>query len=240
MKKSIILNIDEEILLRFNMALQLNNQTSEEVCEAFMKRYFLESFSKEANLYGYDSSAISSVKGEREKYFGKALSKISKWAKKPKQINYKILRAYLQIENELKFVTYDDLMLRCSNEEKHPDVYVATFHSNFEQMKFDSEKSYGKVFEVNENQIVTLWDYVKDEIMNHKGDFLKELSTSYGYLNRNNQRNIGRTDEKGTDHSSVLYMMRCENCKNEYFANSTDIHLKKCPKCQGGADTGAN
>ena len=35
MKKEVILNIDEDILLRFNMALQLNNENCEEVCEAY-------------------------------------------------------------------------------------------------------------------------------------------------------------------------------------------------------------
>lgn len=65
-------------------------------------------------------------------------------------------------------------------------------------------------------------------------------STDINYVNKNNQRNIGKTNQPGTDHCSVLYTMQCEICGHRYFANSTDIHLKKCPKCQGGADTGAN
>ena len=81
------------------------------------------------------------------------------------------------------------------------------------------------------------WDYVKNEIIRYEGDFMKGQSTALGYLNKNNQRNMGKTNEKGTDHCSVLYMMRCEDCGHEYFANSTDIHLKKCPNCQGGAET---
>lgn len=239
MKREFILNIDEDILLRFNMALQLNNENCEEVCEAFMKRYFLESFSKEANAYRGKDMQDNPFSIPQENYFGKALNKISKWAKKPNQINHRIIKAFLMLSKELPFVTYNDLLKRCTDEESFPEVYATTFTNNFNQMKFDSEKSHGKIFEVDSSGVVTLWDYIENEIIRYEGDFMKGQSTALGYLNKNNQRNIGKTNEKGTDHCSVLYMMRCEDCGHEYFANSTDIHLKKCPNCQGGADTGA-
>jgi len=59
-------------------------------------------------------------------------------------------------------------------------------------------------------------------------------STIPGYLNKNNQRNLGRTEEKGTDHGQWLYSMECQKCKFKYKANGTDIWLRKCPNCQGG------
>ena len=236
MKKELVLNIDEDILLRFNMALQLNNENGEKVCESFMKRYFLESFSKEANSY---SGKEVSIQSSQDDYFGKALNKISKWANKPHQINYKILRAFLQLTEEFEIVTYDNLMLRCSNNEKHYDVYVPTFRSNFDQMKFDAEKSHGKVFVMDENNVVTLWDYVSDEVKKYKNDFLKLHSTDIGYINEpHKQEVIRRTNEKGTDHCSIKYIMRCSHCNHEYPANSTDIFQKKCPNCQGGAVMG--
>lgn len=236
MKKQIILNIDENILLRFNMALQLNNESMEEVCELFMKNYFLKIFSKETNNYVKQNDMDTS---NQNAYFGKALDKIGKWAKKPHQINHKILRAYLQLSNELSYVTYNDLLQRCNDEQYHYDVYVPTFRSNFDQMKFDAEKSHGKVFVVDENNIVTLWDYVADEIEKYANDFLKLHSTDIGYINQpHKQEVIGRTNQKGTDHCSILYKMKCTHCNYEYLANSTDIFLKKCPNCQGGANTG--
>ena len=238
MKKEIILNIDEDILLRFNMALQLNNESIEDVCELFMKRYFLESFSKETNSYGNKNGVGLS---SQDDYFGKALNKISKWASKHHQINYKILRAYLQLANELSYVTYNDLLQRCSDEENHYDVYVSTFRSNFDQMKFDAEKSHGKVFVVDENNVITLWDYVADEVEKYSNDFLKLHSTDIGYINHpHKQEVIARTNEKGTDHCSVLYMMKCTYCGYEYPANSTDLFQKKCPNCQGGTNTNEN
>lgn len=235
MKKEIILNIDENILLRFNMALQLNNESLDDVCELFMKKYFLESFSKETN--NYENKTAVSMHSKND-YFGKALNKIAKWASKHHQINYKILRAYLQLANESNFVTYNDLLERCSDEEKHYDVYVSTFRSNFDQMKFDAEKSHGKVFIVDENNVITIWDYVADEVRKYADDFLKLHSTDIGYINKpHKQEVVARTNEKGTDHSSVLYKMKCTYCGYEYLANSTDIFQKKCPNCQGGVDT---
>lgn len=59
-------------------------------------------------------------------------------------------------------------------------------------------------------------------------------STIPGYLNKNNQKNLGRTEEKGTDHGQWFYSMECQKCKFKYKANGTDIWLRKCPNCQGG------
>lgn len=235
MKKKLTVEIDENILLRFNMALQLNNELCDDVCEAFMKRYFMDSFSKEANSYSEMPGNTSDTS-----FFGKALNKISKWANKPSQINYKILRAYLQLNEAFDIVTYEELASRCNDESKHPDVYVPTFTSNFAQMKFDGEKSHGKVFIVEENNTVSIWEYVEDEVMKYKKDFLKLLPTDKGYINRNHQMNTGKTDLDGTDHLQKLYLMKCLKCGNEYFANGTNIYEKKCPKCGDGINTGFN
>ncbi len=236
MKKEITLQIDEDILLRFNMALQLNNETCDAVCEAFMKRYFMDSFSKEAK--SYIQAPTSNQKQNESDSFGKALNKIARWSRKPSQINYKILRAYLQLSEEFDFVSYESLFSRCHDKDNHTDVFVPTFTSNFAQMKFDGDKSHGKVFVVDENNIVSLWEYLEDEVMKYKEDFLKLLPTDKGYINRNNQMNIGKTDINGTDHFQKLYMMRCINCGHEYFSNGSNIYEKKCPNCSKGIDTG--
>jgi len=58
-----------------------------------------------------------------------------------------------------------------------------------------------------------------------------------GYINPNNQMCLGTKDTPGTDHLQVSYRMICleENCEIIYGANGTDVHEKKCPKCQNGA-----
>jgi hypothetical protein len=65
----------------------------------------------------------------------------------------------------------------------------------------------------------------------------KGRTTVPGFVNRNDQRNDGPTGRPGTDHNSELYRMKClkPNCGWEYEANGTDIHHRRCPKCQRGA-----
>lgn len=48
--------------------------------------------------------------------------------------------------------------------------------------------------------------------MRYKGGFLVH-TTNYGYVNKNSQMNIGRTEEAGTDYMQVLYKMECQHCK---------------------------
>lgn len=59
-------------------------------------------------------------------------------------------------------------------------------------------------------------------------------STDIGHINKNNQKNIGRTDNPGNDHQQWYYNMECLNCGHVYYSNGTDIWQRKCPKCQGG------
>ena len=59
-------------------------------------------------------------------------------------------------------------------------------------------------------------------------------STEKGYINENNQKNIGKTDKKGKGNFQCFYDMECLNCGNKYYAKGCDIWLRKCPNCQGG------
>ncbi|MFO0861274.1 MAG: hypothetical protein U0570_12020 [Phycisphaerales bacterium] len=59
-------------------------------------------------------------------------------------------------------------------------------------------------------------------------------TTKLGFINLNQQINLGCLNIPGTDHGQTLYHMKCIKCLHEYAANGSDIHLRKCPKCQGG------
>lgn len=59
-------------------------------------------------------------------------------------------------------------------------------------------------------------------------------STEVGYINKNNQRNNGKTDIPGTGNGQWFYDMECLDCGHKYHANGHDVWLRKCPKCQGG------
>ena len=59
-------------------------------------------------------------------------------------------------------------------------------------------------------------------------------TTKEGYINKNRQKNIGVTQELGTDHLQRFYSLECLNCGNAYKSNGSDIWQRKCPRCQGG------
>lgn len=225
-------NINEDVKKRFELALQLTGEHHDHVIESLLKMYITTAFSNAATAYSAE------VKTETvDPNYAKALHKIGQWAAKPMLIPSKILRAYLLLKESHEYVTYPQLMQRCSDPINYPDEYSKTFANNFAQMKFDSEKSHGKIFEVNANGVVTLWDQIKETVKMNEKKLTRGYSTAVGYVNSNNQRNMGRTELRGTDHEQYLYKMHCDNCGHVYHANGSDIHLKKCPHCQGGANT---
>jgi hypothetical protein len=63
---------------------------------------------------------------------------------------------------------------------------------------------------------------------------LKMKTTDIGFINKNNQKNLGKTDKIGSDHMQYFYNLKCLNCSNEYLSNGSDICQRKCPSCQGG------
>ena len=67
------------------------------------------------------------------------------------------------------------------------------------------------------------------------GSDARRKSTQVGYINRNRQENHGTRGRPGNDHLQVAYKLLCRDCGYCYGANGSDIHLRKCPACQGGA-----
>ncbi len=63
--------------------------------------------------------------------------------------------------------------------------------------------------------------------------FSKRLLTVEN-INKNNQRNNGKTQMQGTDHRQWFYEMECLDCGYKYYANGTNVKERKCPNCQGG------
>jgi len=59
-------------------------------------------------------------------------------------------------------------------------------------------------------------------------------TTEIDFINRNNQQNLRATGLPGTDHGQSIYELECKLCGERYGANGSDIHLRKCPACQGG------
>ncbi|MBQ4826905.1 hypothetical protein J4729_20500 [Leisingera sp. HS039] len=59
-------------------------------------------------------------------------------------------------------------------------------------------------------------------------------TTRPGFINRNNQEVLRKTDLPGNDHNQVVYIIQCRRCGERYGVNGSDIFQRRCPTCAGG------
>ena len=78
---------------------------------------------------------------------------------------------------------------------------------------------------INEDSIIAS----KSQAYKSKGKIGKTLVE--GYVNKNNQENIGCLNKPGNHYNQMAYQMHCNNCGFEYEANGCDVAIRKCPKC---------
>lgn len=57
-------------------------------------------------------------------------------------------------------------------------------------------------------------------------------TTDAGYINKNNQKNLGYKGVSETHYNQRFFEMECLDCGHKYFANGCDVWLRKCPNCQ--------
>lgn len=57
-------------------------------------------------------------------------------------------------------------------------------------------------------------------------------TTDSGYINKNNQKNLGYAGVSATHLNQSFFKMQCLDCGHTYFANGCDVWLRKCPNCQ--------
>jgi len=133
-----------------------------------MRTYIVKSFERVSQEYNPKvSKQISS--GD---FFGKAEQRIPIWALKPDQYNHKIIRAYFTAVDMAGEATIT-LMEQLCSDKNNPELYVPTFKNNYSQMKIDSSKSHGKVFEDNGDK-VWIWSEVENTLMKYKSNFYNE------------------------------------------------------------------
>jgi hypothetical protein len=59
-------------------------------------------------------------------------------------------------------------------------------------------------------------------------------TTTPGYVNINRQKVLHATSLSGNLAGQRVYALECGVCAAKYGANGCDIHIRKCPECQGG------
>lgn len=57
-------------------------------------------------------------------------------------------------------------------------------------------------------------------------------SLDIGYINKNNQKNLGYKGKSETHYNQNAFEMKCLDCGHTYLANGCDVWLRKCPVCQ--------
>jgi hypothetical protein len=45
---------------------------------------------------------------------------------------------------------------------------------------------------------------------------------------------IRKTKERGNHPFALVHILQCE-CGHRFGANSCDVHIRRCPNCEGGA-----
>lgn len=169
MKKKITFSIDKDLHEKFTVALMLSHETQSGALEKCVKDYISKIFLSFSEKYS-DNTPLSTDTP-------KALKRIPRWAKNRDQINHKILRAYLLLKEENDQVTVFDIERLCLDRER-PDTYAPTFRNNYAQMKIETPKSTGKVFE-EQNGFVRIWERVEPTLMQYKDYFTAPYETTY-------------------------------------------------------------
>lgn len=178
--KMVHFNIDDDLAEKFDLALKLNKENSDEVITRLMIEYVSDSFSKASKAFTVQPPVRSNYLSDEDGNYAKANRKIPVWALKPQQNNHRIIKAFFEIEEEQGFVSIDELANRCSNSTDYPDTLSTDFKGNFAQMKTDASNSHGKVFVVNDG-IVEVWDEIKEVLIQSKPLFIKNLEGGYGF-----------------------------------------------------------
>ena len=57
-------------------------------------------------------------------------------------------------------------------------------------------------------------------------------TTDAGYINKNQQKNLGFVGVSETHYNQRFFQMECLVCGHKYHANGCDVWLRKCPNCQ--------
>lgn len=115
MSKDISFFVDVDLYEKFNIALNLTGETSDEAAETCLRWYIAQAFSNASKEYTPKTSKL--IDNEDKDFHGKAVQRIPMWALKPNQYNHKIIKAYfmaIDIQGEATLLMKERL---CSDKE---------------------------------------------------------------------------------------------------------------------------
>jgi predicted Zn-ribbon and HTH transcriptional regulator len=92
----------------------------------------------------------------------------------------------------------------------------------------------GEIFVADDDFSKCILESVSTIVQIHKGVKMKKKTTEIGYINRNRQEVLRKTNLRGNDNNQYVYVLKCNRCGFVYGVNGSDVWQRKCPKCQGG------
>jgi len=167
MQKNISFTVDSDVYEKFNIALNLSEDTLEEAMDNCLRWYIAQAFENASKEY--TPRIVKQTDSNTKDFYGKALQRIPMWAVKPSQYNHKIIKAFFMSVDIAGEATLTMMERLCSDKERQ-DLFVPTFRNNYSQMKLDGPKSHGKVFE-DDGDRVWIWDEVKETLLKYKESF---------------------------------------------------------------------
>jgi len=126
-EKILSCSIDNELVEKFELALLLNKEDSNEVLSKLIIQYISDSFSKAAKSVSSQQTIKTNYLIEEDNNYAKANRKIPTWARKPQQNNHKIIKAFFELKEELEFVTVEALSDRCNDYENYPKYRICGY-----------------------------------------------------------------------------------------------------------------
>lgn len=157
--------IDKDIYDIFQIVLKKHNHNEKDIIE----NYIISYMSNQLSMDQRKDLLVSKKVTISEDYHGKANNRIPIWAHKPNQYNHKIIKSYFTLLQQSNEVTLHNMELLCSDSSK-PELYIPTFRTNYASMKFDSEKSHGKVF-IDDGKYVNIWSEVEKTLYKYRRYF---------------------------------------------------------------------
>ena len=166
-------DIDEKDYKRFNTVLTLRGESQSEILKCLINGYAKSVLIGEINAIDNDGSIVTPEQME-DKNYAKAIKKMFRWAARKDGIPHKIIKAYLLSEKDGVADLYE--MRKLCTDKNRPDLYVGDekkFDMNFSQLKYDSARSHGHVFNAWGEEI-TVWDKVDCTLRKYADKFLEK------------------------------------------------------------------
>ena len=107
MNKNITFTVDSDVYEKFNIALDLSGESSDEAANACLRWYIAQAFENASKEY---TPKVSKQTDDNKDFYGKALQRIPMWALKPNQYNHKIIKAYF-MNDEQKAVFHKEALI---------------------------------------------------------------------------------------------------------------------------------